>query len=85
MPIVLDLARKKKLMDYQKEIKIHFRLGVYILRHTKILESALTPPVLRPLVGGGIGVFAFYDVPSARIQWNSDPFSAWGASVSGVG
>ena len=59
-------------------------------------DFCLTP--LRPSVGGGLGVFAFHDVPSRRfapgfvcfeapvcIQWLSDPFSAWGASVSDVG
>ena len=50
------------------------------------------------LRAGGLGVFAFHDVPSRRfapsfvyfevhvcIRWSRDPFSAWGASVSDVG
>ena len=61
-------------------------------------NSLAKAPPSSALRAGGLGVFAFHDVPSRRfapsfvyfevhvcIRWSRDPFSAWGASVSDVG
>jgi len=64
----------------------------------KIQKIRVNAPPSSALRAGGLGVFAFRDVPSRRfapsfvyfevhvcIRWSRDPFSAWGASVSDVG
>ena len=47
-------------------------------------QGAVTLPVLRPSVGGGLGVFAFHDVPSRRFAPKTVCFLSLKGAFGGI-